>query len=419
MKQQAPQKVIVFLGKLGHGKTRLVNLLCCTNFSSSMTAGSCTLKLQRGTTQKHGILVVDTPGFESSDDTFRHTEYQIKALESCELSGVFIIVKHGRLDDMASSAGLIMDFADSDDARIIVTFADFTDQTKDEDVFRDAKAQLALKLGVRMEHIMMVGTHTKAEALEAFLHSTLLPARRYHVSADFKAYANTLQVGARKAIPIMNALSEGLKSHDRAAIQLNKSRLVDLALSLTAEERRLLTARLQETFCSKRCEKVIRSILNQIERPATTCSFKRKTVPVEAAAEESTIKKHKAPQRDAIMKSMVGQSVAVTAAAPTMELSFNADQATVEPNRLHHRCTLKAVTTSSYYLDLDSFDCEKQEDADELVIGSGNHRTAQNKPRSNNIMSTSSGGGCHAMLCIASSIIIASVVGAFVSLYTL
>jgi 50S ribosome-binding GTPase len=433
MEQQTSPKVIVLLGKLGHGKTRLVNLLCGTNFPSSMTAGSCTTKVQRGTTKKYGIHVIDTPGFESSDDTCRHTEYQTEALESCELSGVYIIVKHGRLGDMASTAGMIMDFADTEEPRIIVTFVDCTNPTSEEaSVHDDAKGQLAMMLDVGTEHIMMVGAHTSKEELEAFLQSTLLlPSKRFHVSADFKALANAQQVGARRAIVLMKALSESLTSQDRAAILLNQNSLIELAHSLTGEERQVLISRLRETFRSQHFDTVIRSILVQFDRP-TTHSPKRKLIPgkeVDALAEESMSKKYKPPQRDAATPNIADtdviagtpprkQSLDRFAEPPPPKSYFETEQTVVEQLGLHHRYTNNGVTASSSIQELDAMERGEGlqtsflslDDADENAKTNNCQKKAPiSPPRS------SSSTVVETVLCIAASIVIVGAVGVIFS----
>jgi len=61
--------VVALVGKLGHGKTYLLNKLTGTSYDSNMGASSCTQTLQFGYSQRYKeIMVVDMPGFGASDD---------------------------------------------------------------------------------------------------------------------------------------------------------------------------------------------------------------------------------------------------------------------------------------------------------------------------------------------------------------
>jgi hypothetical protein len=328
-----------------------------------------------------------------------------------------------------------MDFADTEEPRIIVTFVDCTNPTSEEaSVHDDAKGQLAMMLDVGTEHIMMVGTHTCKEELEAFLQSTLLlPAKRFHVSADFKALANAQQVGARRAIVLMKALSESLTLQDRAAILLNQNSLVELAHSLTGEERQVLISRLRETFRSQHFDTVIRSILVQLDRPATYPP-KRKLISdeeVDASAEESISKKYKTPQRDAALPSIADtDDIAGTppwkhslggSAQPLPPKSyFEIDQAAVEQLGLHHRYTNNGVTASSSYQDLDAMERGEvlQTRFQKLSLNDAEENAKTNNCQQQTQISpprSSSSSVVETVLCIAASIVIVGAVGTILS----
>ena len=79
---------------------------------------------KEGLTGNKRICVIDTPGFYSSEDVASHILAQQAAIESRELSGIFIVVKLGRADEIAQIANKIMDFVNDDDVRLIITFCD-------------------------------------------------------------------------------------------------------------------------------------------------------------------------------------------------------------------------------------------------------------------------------------------------------
>lgn len=116
--------IVALVGKVGHGKTMLLNKLTGKRFPSNMGARSCTRTLQFGYTPKNEILVVDTPGFYASEDIAAHIAAQKLALENRELSGIFVVVKYARADEMAETTTNLMGFFGSDDLRIIVTHDD-------------------------------------------------------------------------------------------------------------------------------------------------------------------------------------------------------------------------------------------------------------------------------------------------------
>eukprot|EP00957_Ditylum_brightwellii_P131800 10051174-Ditylum_brightwellii.AAC.1 len=115
---------IALVGKLGHGKTHLLNKLCGKHFPSHMGAKSCTRTLQFGCTKQHKMCVIDTPGFCASDDVAAHIAAQKAALEGVPLSGIYVVVKYARADEIASMVNKVMDFVGDDDLRIIITHAD-------------------------------------------------------------------------------------------------------------------------------------------------------------------------------------------------------------------------------------------------------------------------------------------------------
>lgn len=187
---------VVLLGKLGHGKTYLLNKLTGGNFPSTSASMSCTRQLQFGRTRQHGIVVIDTPGFFASEDVAGHIAAQKLALEGVRLSGVIIVVKFGRVDEIAEAADKVMNFVGSEDIRLIVTHADVasgeTGYNPD-----DVKLKLSKLLDVSASNIMVVGKQTPSASIESFVQSTLHEPREFHVNDEQVAMNSNLCTCAR------------------------------------------------------------------------------------------------------------------------------------------------------------------------------------------------------------------------------
>ena len=192
-----PPKAVALIGKLGHGKTRLLNTLTGSSFPSSMGARSCTEHLQYGYSRSEEILVVDTPGFYSSDDVAKHIAAQKIALEELELSGIYIVIKHDRADLIAQAVSKMMDFVGDDDLRIIVTHADTVCQEEgfDQDAIVEALSSL---LSISAKHIAVFGKNTPADDIEAFISSTLHKPKSFTISQEQVSSISSLCVVNRK-----------------------------------------------------------------------------------------------------------------------------------------------------------------------------------------------------------------------------
>lgn len=197
MNSQVVLPTIVFFGKVGHGKTRITNLLCGTKYASQMTAQSCTRQLQFGKSLRNGIHVIDTPGFYSAEDIKNHIDQQKRAIEHTAISGVYAVVKYGRVDEMAEILNKIMDFVGEDDVRIFITFVDNALLETGCDI-EQAKERLSRLLEVRRSNIFAVGINTNADDVETFLESTLHKPKYFQVSKEQHAYMSSQTSGARK-----------------------------------------------------------------------------------------------------------------------------------------------------------------------------------------------------------------------------
>lgn len=213
---------IVVIGKLGHGKTHLVNKLCNTAFQSVMCAESCTRENQFGISAKHGFTVIDTPGFGSSHDTSGHIRAQQEALEGQLLSGIYVVVKYGSPSDMAESLNRLMDFAGSDDVRIIVTYWDTVQEGDGVDA-PALKQELTNLVSVPIHHILLVGKDSAASAIEDFVFSTLHDPRQFRVEREQVVFAASLTVGARRYTHDLNVAQTKLRLACNAIQRLNQS----------------------------------------------------------------------------------------------------------------------------------------------------------------------------------------------------
>jgi GTP-binding protein EngB required for normal cell division len=203
---------VVLFGKIGHGKTCLLNKICQASFDSHMSSQSCTRTLQRGKSIHYGMNVVDTPGFYATEDVEHHTLCQIQALaQTGELSGIYVVVKYARCSDMAETVNKVMDFVGDDGEeyiRVIVTHVDTVE--KQEFNAAETKADLAHLLDMPLHHITLTGNakhdgmttdsnSNTSRHVEEFIHTTLHPRpRAFQVSNEQLGCISNLCVGARK-----------------------------------------------------------------------------------------------------------------------------------------------------------------------------------------------------------------------------
>jgi GTP-binding protein EngB required for normal cell division len=188
---------VVLIGKIGHGKTRLLNQICGTSFTSEMCPTSCTKVVQCGLARQRRLRVIDTPGFFASDNIQDHITHQKRALEEKLLSGVYIVSKIARVDDLAETISKMMDFVGSDEVRVIVTNIDVIEDEQGFDI-DETKHHLSLLLGIPETNIAAFGNSTEPEAIENFIWRTLHYPKRFEVSREQSIYFSTFCVGGRK-----------------------------------------------------------------------------------------------------------------------------------------------------------------------------------------------------------------------------
>ena len=160
---------IVLFGKLGHGKTKILNKICATNFPSRAGLSSCTRTLQVGFTRQSRIACIDTPSLETDEDLKQHIAAQKVALDGCKLSGVYLVIKIERAGVMKKFVDFIKDFLRTADIRLIVTFCDTLEGCN----ISEMRIELSKKINVDVKNIFMSGKDTTADKLEDFIHKTL------------------------------------------------------------------------------------------------------------------------------------------------------------------------------------------------------------------------------------------------------
>lgn len=213
-------KTILLVGKVGHGKTFILNKICGAMFKSEMCTMSCTRVLQRGRTIRHGVFVVDTPGFYSAEEIESHTAYQREAIEQNVLSGIYVVIKFGRADDMAETMNKILNFVGDEGIRIIITHVDSGNEIGNVTESIDRLAHL---MDVEVKNIIAVGKDTESRVIESFIMATLHGPQRLEVTDVQLASVADLSVGARKFKRDISDVKAKVEAAERACKILLKA----------------------------------------------------------------------------------------------------------------------------------------------------------------------------------------------------
>ena len=64
---KSSKKNIVLIGKVGIGKTTLLNRICDSKFETSDGGYSCTKQIQYNFTTKHDLVIIDFPGLKATE----------------------------------------------------------------------------------------------------------------------------------------------------------------------------------------------------------------------------------------------------------------------------------------------------------------------------------------------------------------
>ena len=227
-------QAIVLLGKVGHGKTSVINKACGSRFPSGMGARSLTQHVQCAKMTSE-LSIIDTPGFYASDDVAGHVAAQQVALEEIKLSGIYVVAKCGRADDIAELANTVMDVVGTDDVRIIITHEDVAsgEQAFDRE---ELKSVLSNTLGVDTCNIESFGKQASAKAIKSFIARTVHEPCSFAMSKEQIAKAATLAVGSRKINKPINEVFSKIVAAEvacREAISSGRSYASDFIITST------------------------------------------------------------------------------------------------------------------------------------------------------------------------------------------
>jgi len=198
---------LVLLGKVGHGKTMILNKVCATSFESSGGAQSCTRSVQHGTTTKLGLTLLDTPGFYSSDDVAGHIDEQRKALEEKDIGGIYAVVKFGSESEIAEVVNRMMDFVGDDDVRVMLTHVDTVDEAFDRAAYQQSLGKL---LDIPPDHIGFFGKDSTGDKIEYYFASTIHASKSISVASEQLSYAVSFSVGARQFYNDIDMIQTGV-----------------------------------------------------------------------------------------------------------------------------------------------------------------------------------------------------------------
>ncbi|CAF0960755.1 unnamed protein product [Didymodactylos carnosus] len=102
--QSKPRGILV--GRTGTGKTTLANKLCGTGHSAGAGSGSITRNLFLNDVKcgENAFSLIDTPGTNSSIETYKHAYLLRHALTTVSINTIFIIIKYeSRFDTMVQN----------------------------------------------------------------------------------------------------------------------------------------------------------------------------------------------------------------------------------------------------------------------------------------------------------------------------
>lgn len=266
---------IVLLGKVGHGKTRVLNELCGTSFDCSMAESSSTTDLQSGRSLTHDIKVVDTPGFCSSNHTSKNTACQKRALESGPLAGVFLVVKFERGADMAATVSTMMNFVGDSDVRIIITFVDGISCADREDAIIELSSLLELNPNL----VLTACLQTDASDIEDHIKKSLHAPRMFQTSSDHEALINTFHVGARKLFGHIDSICSATSDEpsDQGLLDLGNS-IICVASELSLEEKVILIQQLELSKTLSKSERAKATLSKLIDKISFVEHYSKRTL---------------------------------------------------------------------------------------------------------------------------------------------
>jgi small GTP-binding protein len=100
--------LVVIMGKTGAGKTTLCNKLCGTNHAATSARGSVTQNLYQNPVNcgSSAFNILDTPGTDSTIETYKHALLLKEALTGAAINTIFVVIKyHSRFDNIIMDYG--------------------------------------------------------------------------------------------------------------------------------------------------------------------------------------------------------------------------------------------------------------------------------------------------------------------------
>src|SRR3989338_1214196 len=110
-KSRALQKTnnVVFFGKVGNGKTTLVNLMTGENFKALAFGESCTRQMQHAKIKYSDMMAVDLPGTEATEDIIEHLNVQLTILRSIPVFLICLVLEaSSRTDSIIGELGRLV-----------------------------------------------------------------------------------------------------------------------------------------------------------------------------------------------------------------------------------------------------------------------------------------------------------------------
>ena len=148
---KSSKKNIVLIGKVGIGKTTLLNRICDSKFETSDGGYSCTKQIQYNFTTKHDLVIIDFPGLKATRDAGLNLKTQITALKNLPIKMICLMIEYSTRDDdfereLSEMLGMFNDYKEN--IAIIITKCERINMTREENI------KLTFKTGFKIENII-------------------------------------------------------------------------------------------------------------------------------------------------------------------------------------------------------------------------------------------------------------------------
>ena len=134
--QQCENNIIMF-GRIGHGKTTLLNKACNTNFKTAESGYSCTRDIQYAYTIKGNMAIIDFPGLGSTKDTVDHLKIQKNTLKVIPVRMICFVIKYDNrycdlIQELSTMLSIFYNYIDN--ITIIVTHSENAKLVEKEEI---------------------------------------------------------------------------------------------------------------------------------------------------------------------------------------------------------------------------------------------------------------------------------------------